>query len=196
MGGCHFQLWVSLLGDPSESFDTETTSGQVHRQYDLPLGNFIGMSYRCQELCRYARPAILAWHVRGKYQSGYNEHLLVVLYARRAASSDVYFPCFQRNGDNGRSSSYVPLSCRFENAHITGIESRLVSARLQAGQEGLKHSRDRNAQSICKSQDSACDSVSPTVFSRTEEALENVHFASTPCGQRSGNSTPSIWNMF
>jgi hypothetical protein len=44
--------------------------------------------------------------------------------------------------------------------------------------------------------DSACDSVSPTVFSRTEEALENVHFASTPCGQRSGNSTPSIWNMF
>jgi hypothetical protein len=37
---------------------------------------------------------------------------------------------------------------RCENAPITGNESRLVSAQLQAGQEGLKHSRDRRASPI------------------------------------------------
>jgi hypothetical protein len=43
---------------------------------------------------------------------------------------------------------------------------------------------------------SARDSESPIVFSRTEEAFDKRFLASTLVGNRTGISTPSIWNLF
>jgi len=58
MGGCHIQLWLPLLGAPSQSHNTAASPCEISRLHDFDVECPAYSSCRGQELRWYPRAAV------------------------------------------------------------------------------------------------------------------------------------------
>lgn len=124
LGRRYFQLRLPVLGNPCQPVDPTIANCKIHRYHDHLLGCPLDCTCRREELRWNASSPLPPGNVRSLNLTGDHEYMRHVLYSRRTTIANVYLPCLQRNGHDGRSPS------RFRTWPCNRNSSQIVAAHL------------------------------------------------------------------